>query len=194
MSHHIYTTPGFIVHSSPSGEAGKYFLLFTRDLGMIGATAAGVRLSKSKLRYYLQDYSYSLFSVVKGKEVWRITGAVEVEGVKDILVEDKKLYVRILSLLKRLLPGEEKHTDLYELIKSFYGFLAENTLTKENSELVEYVTVLRMLDRLGYISGKEDFKSLLSDFSLHEQVLSEAMLMEDLIIEAINNGLKESQL
>lgn len=194
MSHHIYTTPGFIVHSLPSGEAGKYFLLFTRDLGMIGATASGVRLSKSKLRYYLQDYACSLFSVVKGKEVWRITGAVEAEGSVEVPTKNKKLYVRILSLLKRLLPGEEKHSDLFELIESFYVFLSENTLTKEDSELVEYVTVLRMLDRLGYISGKGDFKSLLSDFSLHEQVLSEAMLMEDLMVEAINNGLKESHL
>src|SRR3954464_15134396 len=101
MAHHIYTTPGFIIHSAPQSESGKYFLVFTRDLGMVGATAQGVRLSQSKLRYYTQDYSFSLFSLVRGKDVWRMVGAKEIEGVGEVREENKKLWVRILTLLRR---------------------------------------------------------------------------------------------
>jgi recombinational DNA repair protein (RecF pathway) len=53
--HHIYTNPAFIVHSSPYGEAGKFLLLFTKDFGMIGAVAQGIRLTQSKLRYHIQQ-------------------------------------------------------------------------------------------------------------------------------------------
>jgi len=78
MAHHVYTTEGFLVHSQPSGEAGKFFLVFSRELGMVGATAQGVRLSQSKLRYYTQDFYYGLYSFVRGKDVWRMTGAKDI--------------------------------------------------------------------------------------------------------------------
>lgn len=189
MSHHIYTTPGFIVHSSPQGEAGKYFLIFTRDLGMIGATAQGVRFSKSKLRYYTQDFAHSLFSVVKGKEVWRVTGAKELEE-GQIREENKKLYVRILSLLRRLLPGEEKNEHLFQILENFYTYASHNVLEKEKMESLEYLTVFRILNSLGYVHAKEVFDG--SD--INEELLAAVKSQKETIIKEINNGLKESQL
>jgi recombinational DNA repair protein (RecF pathway) len=158
---------------------------------MIGATAAGVRLSRSKLRYYLQDNSYTLFSVVKGKEVWRITGAKEIEGAGEVVSENKKLYVRILSLLKRLLPGEEKNEKLFDLIHAFHTYLSTTPLEKEKRELVVYVTVLRILHNLGYVSQTT---SLNSTFELNEGILAEVLENKEKIVKEINNGLQESQL
>ena len=109
--HHIYTTPAFVIHSSPHGESGKFLLLFTRDFGMIGATAQGIRLGTSKLRYHIQDFDFSSISIVRGKEVWRITGAHELEHTKNTIV-----HLKILKFLKRLLHGEEKNEKLFEII------------------------------------------------------------------------------
>ena len=78
--HHIYTTEAFVIHSAPQGEAGKFLLLFTKDFGMIGVMAQGIRLIKSKLRHHVQDYSYCMVSIVRGKEVWRLTGASEIKN------------------------------------------------------------------------------------------------------------------
>ena len=209
MSHHIYTTPGFIVLSRPYGESGKFFLIFTRDLGMIGATAQGVRLSQSKLRYHIQDYSYGLFSLVRGKEVWRLTGAKDIarEGSKDVTgdmigqkivsSESKKLHVRVLSLLKRLLHGEEKNERLFEIIHAFYTFLDRENSSEGNDilgELIEYVTVLRILHCLGYISNKNDFGDLVSDSVINEKILDKVKSLKSKIVKEINNALKESQL
>jgi DNA repair protein RecO len=191
MAHHVYTTPGFIVHSQPSGEAGKYILVFTRDLGMIGCTAQGVRLSQSKLRYYTQDYFFGLFSVVRGKDVWRMTGAKEIEGVGEVKEDNFKLWVRVLTLLKRLLPGEEVNEKLFEILEKFYKFLCSEVKEKE---LVEYVTVLRILDSLGYTSNQLFLMNILSTTDLNEQIINEAKISKDEILEEINNGLKESQL
>ncbi len=187
--HHIYTTPTFVIHSSPHGEAGKFFLLFTRDLGMIGATAQGVRLSQSKLRYYTQDFSRSLFSVVRGKEVWRVVGAKEMEEGKRAEIGNKKLYARILSLLKRLLPGEEKNEKLFEIMDNFYIYLVENNLEKEKMELVEYATVVRILTCLGYVSHDH-----IPGSHIDEEILEKVTNSKGIIIKEINNGLKESQL
>ncbi len=194
MSHHIYTTPGFITHSRPHGESGKFFLIFTRELGMIGVTAQGVRLSQSKLRYYTQDFSYGLFSVVRGKEVWRMTGSKEMVGGGEVTdIENKKVFVRVLQLLNRLLPGEEKNERLFEVIEKFYIFLSENR-QKEILELVEYLTVLRILYFLGYVSNEVSFSFLLSEPTITDNTLDETKKLKSQIIKEINSGLKESQL
>ncbi len=194
MSHHIYTTPGFIVHSSSHGEAGRFFLAFTRDLGMIGAIAQGVRLSQSKLRYYTQDFSFSLFSLVRGKEVWRMTGAKELPGASSEIsdADNKKLFVRVLLLLKRLLHGEEKNDKLFEIMDSVYIFLSKDEIS-EKRELVEYVTVLRILHCLGYIR-KTSLDIFFESESLNDEILEKLKTQKDGVIKEINNALKESQL
>lgn len=186
MPHHIYTTPGFLIHSSPHGESGKFFLVFTRDLGMVGATAAGVRLSQSKLRYYTQDFSYSLFSLVRGKDVWRMTGAKEIEGVGEMKEENKKLWVQILTLLKRLVPGEEQNEKLFLVLENLHRYLVENVAEKD---VVEYLTVLRILNLLGYVSEKEYEGQEISD-----EILKKVITKKESILKTINHGLKQSQL
>ncbi len=159
---------------------------------MIGATAQGVRLSQSKLRYHMQDFSYGLFSLVQGKEVWRVVGAKEVEGVEEVKKENKKLYVQILTLLKRLLPGEEKNERLFDMLEKLHAYLF--IMGVQDTETLEYITVLRMLDLLGYVSNKEIFLNILSTNDLHEKVLQEVSEAKDFIIKEINEGLKQSQL
>jgi DNA repair protein RecO len=189
MPHHIYTTPGFLIHSSPHGESGKFFLVFTRDLGMVGATAAGVRLSQSKLRYYTQDYSFSLFSLVRGKDVWRMTGAKEIEGVGEVKEENRKLWVRILTLLRRLMPGEEQNEKVFLILNNLHKYLSENIAPKD---VVEYLTVLRILNSLGYV--KNIFPEILNSEAIDDFALNSTGDKKDEILKEINEGLKQSQL
>src|ERR1035437_4083782 len=102
--HHIYTTKAIIIKSVPIGEANKYYFLLTEDLGFIRASAQGVRLDKSKLKGHLQEFCLVKISLVKGKEVWRITGVETIERA-DLLKETNKLIAikNIFSLLLRLL-------------------------------------------------------------------------------------------
>jgi len=164
---------------------------------MVPATAQGVRLVQSKLRYHTQDYSYSLFSFVRGKEVWRMIGATELlqekggEFIED--KENKKLYVRILSLLKRLLPGEEKNEKLFEVVSMLYAFLNKEKAS-ENRELIEIATVLRILHHLGYIREKTPFESVLQSTTLNPVVIEEIKKHKTYALKEINNALKESQL
>lgn len=197
MSHHVYTTPGFVIYSANIGEANKLIYIFTRDLGLIIGTAQGVRYLKSKLRYHLQHFSYSEFSVVRGKEMWRITGAREGDIDLKNLKERKdvfSLYARILTLLKRLLNGEEKHTLLFTTLYKGFCFLSKNNFDSETLESFEHILVLRILNHLGYIQAKKDILQFLSDAVWDNSLLSYAKEQKGNLVREINISLKATQL
>ena len=105
--HHIYHTEGIILSSRSYGEAGKHFHIFTRDLGMITASAQGVRKMSSKLRFVLQDFAYLKIDLVQGKNIFRLTNASKTNKLEHIVknVETLKVFANIARLLKRLLAG-----------------------------------------------------------------------------------------
>lgn len=182
--HHIYTTPAFVVHSSPYGEAGKFIMLFTKEFGMIGAVAQGIRLSKSKLKYHVQDFNFSNVSVVRGKEVWRLTGAGEIENTNKPSI----LQIKILKLLRRLLHGEEKNEKLFDIVEYIY----RNNF--EDSDAVEYLTVLRILNTLGYIRNADNINKYLDNNDVNSSLISSINQDKQDIIKLINQALQESQL
>src|SRR3989344_5623255 len=183
--HHIYTTKAFVVHSFPHGESGKFLLLFTKDFGLVGAVAQGIRFSKSKLRSHLIDFNFTNVSLVKGKEVWRVTGAQEIEHVESNIVQ-----IKILKLLKRLLHGEEKNENLFEIIEKLY----ETEIDKADFDNVECLTVLRILDSLGYISKNNKYNNLLESTDIDNGRLDLIKKIKPEIIKTINQSLKESHL
>lgn len=196
MSHHIYTTPGIIIGSRNSGEANKYLYIFTRDLGMIGASAQGIRLGKSKLKYHSQDFCYSSFSLVKGKDIWRVTSA----GNGDALFSEIKkyesyfiLYVTILSLLKRLLNGEEKHEALFDEIINGFHFLVSQSFSEKDLKSFEQIIVLRILHMLGYIGKVKELEIFLKNEWSMETLMKSAEFKKKIVGE-INQALKESML
>ena len=81
--HHIYHTEGIILGSRNFGEAGKYYYLLTRDLGLVYASAQGVRKMSSKL------------------------------GQMNKRTDALKIFANMSHLLKRLLTGVEPNEALF---------------------------------------------------------------------------------
>jgi DNA repair protein RecO len=196
MSHHIYTTPAVVLESFPGREADRRYTLFTREFGIIRATATGVRQSTSKLRYALQEFSVLDVSLVRGREWWRITNASAGENLfwrerkNQAVVE---AVARIFRLLIRLVPGEEKNELLYDEISRALDFLSKHELSGEDVAAFEQVMVLRVLRDLGYVG--EDAK--LTEFfksDLHTKLLKSAQTHRRQILTAINYSLQQSQL
>ncbi len=200
--HRIYTTKAIIVKSSPVGEANKFYFLLTKDFGFIKAFAQSVRLQQSKLKGHLSDFCVANISLVKGKEIWRITSAEVIcqnnflPGRQAGLKNPGKMEIarNIFSLLLRLLAGEEKNEALFDCIDSFYDFLSQNDLSQDNLKNLETITVLRILYHLGYF--KESFD--LSKFAENKELsLSSFELFKDkrrLAIKEINLALNETHL
>ncbi len=196
MAHHIYHTEGYVLGTSPLGEANAFIRIYTRDLGLIHATAQGVRLQKSKLKYSLQEFSYSQVSVVRGKEIWRITNARPEYNLFFLFRErplEQEVVVRILSVLERLVTGEESNPDLFSMIQAAFEFLETNQLARDQIRLFEFIVLLSMLDRLGY--GPESSPlTRFADAPLSLELIAE---MDKVKTEAgtfIRGSLRESQL
>jgi recombinational DNA repair protein (RecF pathway) len=136
MSYAVYSTRGFILGSSPSGEASKIFLIYTSDFGLVRARAQSVRMLSSKLRYNLEDYSFGTFSLVRGREVWRLTGAEKQELPEKLSL----VRARVLNLVKRLVQGEEKNEKLFNTLLAVTG-----------KEMSEPTILSQILDALGYL-------------------------------------------
>lgn len=196
MAHHIYNTRGLVLESTNVGEANKMYTLFTADVGVVRASAQGVRLQKSKLRYSLQDFSFSNLSLVRGKEIWRITSA-KIE--KNLYTDFKeradivKVVARIFTLLKRLIVGEEINKVLFDVVHNAVDFLYTQELTAEQVELFEKICVLRILSNLGYMAPKRGLAEFLgSEWSL--DILSRFKPHQKIALEEINHALSASQL
>ena len=130
--HHIYHTEGIILGSKNFGEAGKYYSVFTRDLGLIYASAQGVRKMSSKLRFILQDFAYVKIDLVQGKDFWRVTNVSKTNKLEQIAKQSEHFVVffNIARLLKRLLAGVEPNPALFlDLLNGL--FILEKSETKE---------------------------------------------------------------
>ena len=120
-------------------EADRLYTILTHDLGLVRASASGVRKEESKLRGALEPLALSNVSLVRGKEYWRITSA---ESIRRIPLTDG--LARALALLERLVQGESPHPELFDVVETY--------LEAEESILVGHILL-----HLGYLKA-EDLK------------------------------------
>ena len=192
--HHIHHTEGIILGSKNYGETGKYYYIFTRDLGMVYASAQGVRKMSSKLRFILQDFAYLYIDLVQGKDFWRVTSASKSNKLEQITKNPKilKVFSNIAKLLKRLLTGVEKNELLFiDLVEGLS--VLEKADTEGDLRNIEAVIVLRVLSNLGYIGGDEVLQNLIKS-PFEENLIFEAMKSRRQILSQINKALKETHL
>jgi DNA repair protein RecO len=195
--HAIYTTDGFILKSVNFGEANKLYFIFTKDFGLIKTTAQSSRLLKSKLRYNLEDFSFSQFALVRGKEIWRLTSAVNNFTLSDLLKTDKEKFLlvsRIFSLLLRLLHGEEKNNLLFVNLHEGLAFLRQEKLNREGLANFECILALRILSCLGYIGNLGEFDQFIASPYFTEELLTNMSKLKTKAILEINKSLKETHL
>lgn len=197
MSHHIYHTKGFVLGSAVSGESNRLFRILTKELGFVRASAQGIRFLKSKLRYSLHDFSYCDLSLVRGKEMWRVTGAVKTENIFEVLRNEPQTFAvfsRVFALLERLLSGEEKNEQLFAYLEEAVLFSLSGKLSKEMVRNFEYVLVLRILSCLGYLGSSADFEIFTESPYWSGEMLLKVNSVFPKVLGEINRSLRESQL
>lgn len=191
--HHIYHTEGIILGSKNFGEAGKYYSIFTRDLGMVYASAQGVRKMSSKLRFVLQDFACVKVDLVQGRDFWRVTSASKANTLEELTRNPGTLGVvsNVANLLKRLLAGVEPNESLFVDLMSGLTVLEKS----EPADLanIEAVLVLRILHNLGYIGGGETLKSLVKS-PFEAGLIYEVSRSRAEVLKEINKALKETHL
>ncbi len=192
--HHIHHTEGIILGSRSFGESGKYFYIFTRDLGMIHATASGVRKMTSKLRFILQDFAYVKIDLVQGQNVFRVTSASKTNKLEEITKHPAtfKIFTNVARLLRRLLAGVEPNERLFDEVLHGLSVL-EKIEDKKDLHNAEVIMVLRILNNLGYIGANENIKDLIKS-PFDEKIIFAVSRSRNHILREINKALRETHL
>lgn len=150
---HRYDTRGIILARSPLGEANALITLLTPELGLVRARAQSVRTSGAKLAAALTTLSESSLILVRGKEGWRLAGAVADTQwfLRLPHTESRERIARVTGLLLRLVAGEAPDSELYPVMRDYLEALA--TLPLQLHEAAEILAVLRFLEALGLDTG-----------------------------------------
>lgn len=198
--HHIYTSESIVLRRKPQDSSAYYYIL-TKDLGLIQARAQGVRSAHSRLKGALQEFSLSTIAYVHGKGGWKITTAIPdknfyfvAETISDPLSFKRIQLVmsKISDCLIRMIPGEEKSTEIFMVIKSGFDALVSMYTSTQSIELI---ILIRVLFVLGLVVNDEITKPLLEGTDVFtEELYSYVETHKKSLISVVNNGFKESQL
>ncbi len=193
MSYKTYTTEALVCGSAYSNTSDKSYLLFTKEAGMVWATARSVREERSKQRYALQDFSCIRVSLVKGRSGWRI-GSVEALGNPFMKAETRSkrgIVSFLVRQLRRYVHGEIELEKTYHDVTLLLGN-ASNTETQV--ELLQQLFLVRLLTELGYIAVDPSWKTLIEAKTVLDALELYEDRMETLIHKAIEKGSNASHL
>lgn len=144
--HTLHTTDAFVLANYAHGEVSRVYKLFTRERGVLYAHGQGVRDMRNRNRYALGTGTYTTVTLVRGREVWRITGARQPEH--PCAYERSPEVRRILALLAKLLPVEDHAHVVFDVAYEGVTACIADPAYASDAELV---TVLRLLNELGYV-------------------------------------------
>lgn len=157
MAHRKYATECVVLGAGYVNDADAYLYLFTKSFGYIVAYAAGIRKLSSKLRYGLQRFSYVEVELVRGRNLWKVTGARPIYVPAGILGDEKKMKTAAHTtlFLKRFFVGEDTHNPLFDGFVEGVLFLDRTPLGGSELRLFELLMMVRILFHLGYLrTGK----------------------------------------
>lgn len=192
-----------MISSREVGESSKLIKIFTREIGLINAYAQGIRELRSKLRYSLQDLSYVSISLVRGKNIWRISGTYQVLTLPLIKAEGDRLRIlsRILKLMLRLVGFDDKNKELFDELRDAICFLGKEELNSRDLRNFEIIVVLKILYHLGYLGDSNSFgvgTTELNQFIIlplrDKELLRNMEEFRGVCVSVINESLKHTQL
>ena len=151
---HKYETRGIVLARTPLGEANAFVTLLTPELGLVRARAQGIRRPGAKLAAALATFSESSFVLVRGREGWRLAGAVLEENWFKRLARAaaRERAARVSGLLLRLVAGEAHEPALFPLMHSFLEALSD--IPEELHTAAETFAALSVLAVLGFDRGE----------------------------------------
>ncbi|HET9641678.1 MAG TPA: recombination protein O N-terminal domain-containing protein [Candidatus Paceibacterota bacterium] len=186
---HRYDTRGIILARSPLGEASAVVTVLSPELGLVRARAQGLRRSGAKLSAALATFSESSLILVRGKEGWRVAGAVlDRNWLKALPTEARPFAARIAGLLVRLAPSDAKDEALFPAFRGYLETLG--ACAASLYEAAEILAALRALVILGFDNGAD--LPPLSDLSKRhlERIQSERASY----VARVNRGIAASEL
>jgi len=127
--------------------------VLTPELGLVRALAQSVRKPGAKLSAALATFTESDLVLVRGREWWRVSGAVlHTNWFLQMHDNARQRSSHVAGLLLRLVAGETHDPSLFLIITGFFKALTE--LPEDMHNAAEMLAVLRILAVLGLDAGE----------------------------------------
>ncbi len=181
-----YTTEAFILREYEQGENDFVYKVWTKEFGIIFVLARSIRKVNAKLRPIAKKNNFVLMTLVKGKEVWRLTG---IEENKEKLIENqyaKEVKKIISEYINKYIEEKKTYKNLFEKLKYLIIFEKEKEVY-EISKLKKLILFIVLVEA-GYANiqkigirdleeyRKYHIKDLYTYFILNEKEISEHLL------------------
>ncbi len=181
---HKYTTTALVLARTPLKESAALVTLLTEEFGLVRARAEGLRKPGAKLAHALQTLDRCEVTLVRGKEGWRLSGAILEDSWFKRLTRAERLRAgRVAGLLLRMVHGEANDPSLFVLYTEFLEALPG--LSEEAQDAAEIMTALRILSVLGLDIG------VLPQVGSYEPLLPDQRRM---LVMRVNRGIAASGL
>lgn len=180
------------------GETSRVYRLFTADMGVVFARCQSSRSNASRHRYGLQLLSVSDMSLVRSRAGWRLTNVSPLVSLHTRHKQNPRVHallVRVLSLVRRFVVGEEKGSELFDVVWKGLAFLEKGDLAPQSEKWFEALFVLRILNVLGYVQHDAQYAPHLSvpdEFSL--ELLDSFAPLHTHAVTEINRAIEASHL
>jgi hypothetical protein len=146
------------------------------------------------MRMHLVRYCNVRIDVVRGKNMWRLTGITSASDENIFKTGFLEPFHRMAHLIEVLVRGEEPHPELFDFFVSVVRWAQDRALIGKDSvrpadaKALELFGVIHILDKLGYWSG-EHLPEIPTD-----ELLTVLLLKKKELVAEINQSLEATQI
>ena len=144
----IISKKGIIIKEVKVGEGNKIFTVLTAD-GTLSASAKGVRSFKSKLSSGCGLFGFSDFELKKGKSMYTVMSAENIESFYEIRTDVFKLALAVYfsDLICGYVPEGQESGGVLRLMLNTLFFLTEHN----DCDKIKAVFELRLMAECGFL-------------------------------------------
>lgn len=149
-----YRYTAIVLKKKEVGETDRLYTFLTREGGKIRAKAVGVRKPHARLASSLETLMLSDVTVVRGKGIGRIAGAITEEAYLGLRcdLDALSLAIEAADIVDSLVGLEQPDESLFTLFLEYLSLLDElaGAEDRESAGLVSEGFYVRLLSELGY--------------------------------------------
>lgn len=153
----IYQSKAFVIKSVTQKEQDQRVLVFSREFGLVWLNAMSSKRDGSKMRNFLQDFTFADIYIVFGKGGLRLTGGEYLDNFFFSFKYNKeyKIFImqKIFDLLLKNLVLEHAEKKVFDLLEKFIFEILEEK-EKSKIEEKEVVFLAKFLFEFGYFEEK----------------------------------------
>ncbi|KKS65673.1 MAG: repair protein RecO protein [Parcubacteria group bacterium GW2011_GWA1_42_7] len=123
----VYKTEGIIIRTADLGELDRLISIYTKGYGKILVRAISARKKESKLKGFLQNFTYARFSLAKSRTIDIVTDVEVINGFSYLHNHLNNLCCAFYfsELIDKLIAGPEMDENVWRLILRAFEVLDE---------------------------------------------------------------------